>query len=152
VPRHFPTVLAGSNPPSLSGGSGRLELAHWLAAPGNPLAARVMVNRIWQQHFGEGLVRTPSNFGRLGEPPSHPELLDDLAARFMRSGWSIKAMHRLILLSRTYQQSSKTSKQVVEADPGNHLIGRMNRRRLEAEALRDSLLALSGRLDTRIGG
>jgi hypothetical protein len=152
VPRHFPTVLAGASAPSIGVESGRLELANWIASNNNPLTARVMVNRLWQHHFGEGLVRTPSNFGRLGEPPSHSELLDDLARRFVGSGWSIKAMHRLIMLSRTYQQSSKTSSQVVEADPGNRLLARMNRRRLEAEALHDSLLAIAGRLERQMWG
>ena len=111
-----------------------------------------MVNRIWQHHFGEGLVRTPSDFGERGERPTHPELLDFLAAKFVESGWSVKAMHRLIMLSATYQQSSKGSAAGMAKDPDNLLVGRANRRRLEAEAIRDSLLAVSGRLDPARGG
>jgi hypothetical protein len=152
VPRHFPSVLAGDNQPPITRGSGRLELARWLVAPNNPLTARVMVNRLWQHHFGEGIVRTPSNFGRLGTPPTHPELLDYLARRFVASGWSVKAMHRLILLSAAYQQSSRPPPESLRADPNNLLFGRMNRRRLEAEAVRDSLLAVCGCLDDRPGG
>ena len=116
------------------------------------MTARVMVNRLWQHHFGEGIVRTPSNFGRKGQPPSHPELLDWLARRFVESGWSIKAMHRLIVLSAAYQRSSKAPATLLDADPENRLFGRMVRRRLEAEELHDSLLALAGRLDARPGG
>ena len=124
----------------------------WLAQPDNPLTARVMVNRIWQHHFGEGLVRTPNDFGNRGERPSNPELLDWLAARFVESGWSVKAMHRLIMLSSTYQQSSRADAGALARDPENRLFGRMNRRRLEAEAIRDSLLAVAGRLDAAMGG
>src|SRR5262249_40226073 len=109
VPRGFPVVLTRGERPSIGRGSGRWALARWLASPGHPLTARVMANRIWQHHFGEGLVRTPSNFGRMGEAPSHPELLDWLARRFVESGWSIKAMHRMMLNSAAYQQSSATS-------------------------------------------
>ncbi len=110
----------------------------------NPLTARVMVNRIWQHHFGEGLVRTPNDFGERGEPPSNPALLDWLAARFVESGWSVKAMHRLIMLSSAYQQSSRTDAEAIAKDPDNRLFGRMNRRRLDAESIRDSLLAVAG--------
>jgi hypothetical protein len=153
VPRGFPKAL---QPPSgtapIKSGSGRLELARWIASPDNPLTARVLVNRLWQHHFGEGIVRTPSNFGRLGTPPTHPELLDYLARRFFESGWSIKAMQRLIVLSAAYQQSSHASRETRTADPDNRLFGRMNRRRLEAEALRDSLLAVSGCLNLHAGG
>jgi hypothetical protein len=149
VPRRFPQLLAGEKQPPITSGSGRLELARWIASADNPLTARVMVNRIWQHHFGEGLVRTPSNFGRRGAPPTHPELLDWLARRFVESGWSVKAVHRLILLSAAYQQASDNP---LAVDPENLLFGRMNRRRLEAEALRDSLLAVCGRLDERRGG
>ena len=152
VPRHFPVVFAGPEPPRITEGSGRLELARWIARPDNPLTARVMVNRIWQHHFGEGIVRTPSNFGRRGEPPSHPELLDWLARRFIDSGWSIKAMHRRILLSAAYQRSSQAPAVLREADPENRLWGRANRRRLEAEEIHDSLLALAGRLEDHPGG
>jgi hypothetical protein len=111
-----------------------------------------MVNRIWQHHFGEGLVRTPSNFGKLGRPPTHPELLDWLARQFVQSGWSVKQMHRLIVLSATYQQSSEAAPETFRADPDNLLFGRMNRRRLEAEAIRDNVLAAAGRLDPKMGG
>ena len=152
VPRHFPVVLAGECPPSIPSGSGRLELARWLASPENVLTARVIVNRIWQHHFGQGIVRTPSNFGKLGERPTHPELLDHLAARFVADGWSIKRLHREIMLSSTYQQSSEAAPESRRADPENRLLGRMDRRRLEAEAVRDSLLAVSGRLDPARGG
>jgi hypothetical protein len=152
VPRRFPAALAGDRQPPIRSGSGRLELARWLGSPGNPLTARVMVNRIWQHHFGEGIVRTPSNFGAQGERPSHPELLDYLAGRFVASGWSVKAMHRLILLSATYQQSSRAEKASRRADPENRQFGRVDGRRLEAEALHDSLLAVAARLDGRRGG
>jgi hypothetical protein len=152
VPRHFPVVIAGASQSPIAQGSGRKELAEWIASPAHPLTARVMVNRIWQHHFGEGLVRTPSNFGKLGTPPTHPELLDQLAVEFVRSGWSIKAMHRAMMLSATYRQSSKPSDETIKADPDNLLLGRMNRRKLEAEALRDSLLAVAGKLDTSAGG
>ncbi len=111
-----------------------------------------MVNRIWQHHFGAGLVRTPNDFGQRGERPTHPELLDFLAARFVESGWSVKAMHRLIMLSSVYQQSSRADAATLAADPDNHLIGRMNRRPLDAEAIRDSLLSVSGQLNSAVGG
>ncbi len=152
VPRHFPKLLAGDSQPPITQGSGRLELARWLASNTNPTTARVMVNRIWQHHFGQGIVRTPNNFGKLGDPPDNPELLDWLAEEFIRSGWSIKAMHRLIMLSSTYQQSSAAAPETLAADPDNHLFGRMSRSRLESEALRDSLLAVAGKLDTSTGG
>src|SRR5207253_3863155 len=115
--------------------SGRLELARWLTRPEHPLTARVMVNRIWQHHFGAGIVRTPNNFGELGDRPTHPELLDYLADQFIRAGWSIKAMHRQIMLSASYQQSSMPDADAASHDPGNHWWGRMNRRRLDAEGL-----------------
>jgi hypothetical protein len=152
VPRRFPEILAGRHQQPITSGSGRLQLARWLTRPDHPLTARVMVNRIWQHHFGEGIVRTPSNFGKLGLSPSHAELLDFLAREFVRCGWSIKHMHRLILLSATYQQSSDEEMETVKSDPDNHLFGRMNRRRLEAEALRDAILAVSGRLDRTMSG
>jgi hypothetical protein len=152
VPRHFPRILAGNNQPAIAEGSGRMQLARWIARPENPLTARVIVNRIWQYHFGEGLVRTPGNFGKLGEPPTHPELLDYLAHRLVEYGWSLKALHREIVLSAVYQQSSVAPEETVEADPDNRLWGRMNRQRLEAEAIRDSLLAVAGRLDRTLGG
>jgi hypothetical protein len=111
-----------------------------------------MVNRLWQHHFGKGIVRTPSNFGLLGEPPTHPALLDWLAGQFVQSGWSVKKMHRLIMLSSTYQQSSDATPATQKTDPDNRLWGRMNRRRLEAEAIRDNLLSVSGELDRKQGG
>jgi hypothetical protein len=111
-----------------------------------------MVNRIWQHHFGKGIVRTPGNFGKLGERPTNPELLDYLADQFVKSGWSIKQMHRLIMLSATYQQSSQPDAATLAADPDNRLFGRQNVRRLEAEPIRDTLLAVSGKLDHTMGG
>ena len=152
VPRRFPTILAGPAQPSIRTGSGRLELTEWLARKENPLTSRVMANRIWQYHFGEGLVRTPSNFGRLGEKPSHPELLDWLATRFVDYGWSMKALHRRILLSATYQQAADGDPATAKADPENRLLGRFPRRRLESEPLRDALLAVAGTLDPKPGG
>ncbi len=152
VPRGFPRVLTGERREPITIGSGRLQLADWLARADNPLTARVMVNRIWQHHFGEGLVRTPNNFGERGERPTHPELLDFLAARFVESGWSVKAIHRLIMLSSVYQQSSRADATSLAADPDNRLFSRMNRRHLNAEAVRDSLLSAAGRLDTKPGG
>ncbi|WP_165219700.1 PSD1 and planctomycete cytochrome C domain-containing protein [Aquisphaera insulae] len=151
VPRHFLSILGGNSAPFASG-SGRLELARAIASPSNPLTARVMVNRIWQHHFGRGLVRTTSNFGNLGERPSHPELLDHLAHTFMAGGWSMKALHREILLSAVYQQDSRVDARGDEVDPENTLLWRMNRRRLEVEAWRDAVLAVSGRLDPAVGG
>jgi hypothetical protein len=152
VPRGFPRILAGDKQKPVTEGSGRLQLAKWLTSPENPLTARVMVNRIWQHHFGEGIVRTPNNFGKLGTPPTHPELLDYLSHRFVESGWSVKAMHRAIMLSATYQQSSAAAAAALNADPENKLFGRMNRRRLDAESLRDSLLMAAGKLDLARGG
>jgi len=152
VPKQFLQIIAGEHQPPISSGSGRLELADWLANPGHPLTARVMANRLWQWHFGEGLVRTPNNFGKLGEPPTHPELLDYLARRFVQSGWSIKAMHRLILLSSSYQMSSTISKEAFEMDPANRLISHMSRRRLEVEEIRDGMLSMGGELDLTMGG
>jgi hypothetical protein len=152
VPRHFPTALGGSVTQTIGSGSGRPELARWLARPDNPLTARVMVNRIWQHHFGAGIVATPSNFGKMGRAPTHPELLDWLALRFIGSDWSIKQMHRMIMLSDAYQRSSRPTAALLEADPENHLWGRMERRPLAAEELHDGLLALAERLDERPGG
>ena len=152
VPRGFPKFIEGSAPPVVREGSGRRELAEWLTRPENPLTARVMVNRIWQHHFGIGLVPTSANFGAMGETPSHPELLDYLAGQFIASGWSVKAMHRLIMLSNVYQQSSESNPAGYAADPENRLLWRANRRRLESEAIRDSLFAVAGRLDWTLGG
>jgi hypothetical protein len=152
APRGFPRLLAGEHQSAITVGSGRLQLAKWLTDPQNPLTARVMVNRIWQHHFGEGIVRTPNNFGKLGSPPTNPELLDYLAHCFIDSGWSIKAMHRKIMLSAVYQQSSVPEPATLAADPENDLSGRMNRQRLDAEELRDSLLLAAGKLDPAFGG
>jgi len=153
VPRGAPKCVPAGPVESIPPGtSGRLELAQWLVDRRNPLTARVMVNRIWQQHFGSGIVRTPSNFGKLGEAPTHPELLDHLARRFVESGWSIKAMHRSMMLSSTYAQSTTATAETKRVDPENRLFGRMNRKRLEAEAIRDGLLAVSGGLDRTMGG
>jgi hypothetical protein len=151
APRRFLRVLGGEAVPS-GGGSGRLQLAGWLTDPHNPLTARVMVNRIWQGHFGTGLVKTPNDFGTRGEPPTHPELLDYLAARFVASGWSVKAMHRLMMLSDAYQRSGALDDQGAAADPDNSLLGRFSRRRLSAEEVRDAMLAVSGDLDPTPGG
>jgi len=151
APRRFLQITCGDETPSLAG-SGRLELAEWIASADNPLTARVMVNRIWQHHFGRGLVATSGNFGRMGAPPSHPELLDWLAARFVESGWSVKAMHRLIVMSSAYQQAGVVDERADAIDPEGELLSRRPPRRLAAEELRDSLLAVSGRLDTTMSG
>ena len=127
-------------------------MAEWLTRESNPLTARVMVNRIWQQHFGRGLVATGNDFGARGERPSHPELLDWLASRFVESDWSIKAMHRLIMSSAAYQQSSDYDAQSAEADPDARLLWRFKRRRLSAEEIRDAMLFVSGGLDSTMGG
>jgi len=155
----FPECVAGKVEPAKIPFRGestgrRIALAEWIASPQNPLTARVMVNRIWQYHFGEGLVRTPSDFGKNGSRPTHTELLDWLATQFVEQKWSIKAMHRLMLTSATYQQSTSHPdwKPYSDADPGNELLWRMNWGRLEAEVLRDSVLALSGRLNPERGG
>jgi len=152
VPRQFLGLLAGSHRKPFEKGSGRLELAKAIASPGNPLTARVAVNRVWIQHFGAGLVRTPADFGLRSEPPTHPELLDWLSARFMAEGWSFKKLHRWILLSATWQQSSQADRGVVEQDADNRWVGRQNRRRRDFESLRDVLLAFSGKLDWKMGG
>ncbi|HTI50987.1 MAG TPA: DUF1553 domain-containing protein, partial [Planctomycetaceae bacterium] len=153
VPRRFPRVLAGEQQPVLdSSQSGRLQFARWLTSPENPLTSRVIANRLWLWHFGEGLVRSPDNFGRLGERPTHPALLDHLAGELVRHGWSLKALHRRIMLSATYQMSTKFDERAAAADPENRLWWRMNRRRLEAEAIRDSILAVAGTIDLTMGG
>ncbi|MCI0457607.1 MAG: DUF1549 and DUF1553 domain-containing protein, partial [Gemmataceae bacterium] len=152
APRRFLGILAGDTPPPFTQGSGRLELARAIASKDNPLTARVMVNRVWGHLFGRGLVATPSNFGSLGERPTHPELLDWLASRFMAEGWSIKKLTRQILLSETYQRSGAFDERNAQLDPDNQLLWRMNRRRLEVEPWRDALLAVAGNLDSRLGG
>jgi uncharacterized protein DUF1549/uncharacterized protein DUF1553/cytochrome c len=179
VPRRFITVLAGEKQAPIDAArSGRLELANWIAAKENPLTARVMVNRIWQHHFGWGIVRTPDDFGIRGERPTHPELLDWLASYFVAGNeemgkrgnektdisslphspisspkpWSIKKMHRLIMLSNAYQMSSEHAPASYARDPENRLLWRMNRKRLEAEAIRDAILYANGQLDLTMGG
>jgi hypothetical protein len=153
VPRQFPEILAGPNRKPFTQGSGRLELAKAIASPENPLTARVFVNRMWIGHFGQGLVRTPSDFGVRSDPPTHPELLDWLAVQFVQGGWSMKKLHKTIMLSATYQQSSVGMPTAFSADPENRLLAHQNRRRLDFEAMRDSLLFASGRLDiSHIGG
>jgi hypothetical protein len=151
APPAFPAILARYDSHPQYSGSGRLQLADWLADAKNPLPKRVMVNRLWQWHFGEGIVRTPDNFGKMGERPTHPELLDYLAAEFVKRGYSMKAMHRLLMLSSTYQMASENAA-AVEADPDNHLFSRFNRRRLTLEEMRDGLLAIDGTLDLTMGG
>ena len=150
--RRFLAILGGDGAVAFKNGSGRLELANAIADKSNPLTTRVMVNRVWQRHFDRGLVRTPSNFGLLGEPPTHPELLDYLSSRFVEQGWSIKALHRSIMLSATYQMSSHSDARHSEIDPENRFLWRMNRRRLEVEVWRDAMLAVSDKLDRTIGG
>jgi hypothetical protein len=152
VPRRFLTVLSNGDPKPFIKGSGRLELAQAIASKDNPLTPRVMVNRVWAHHFGKGLVRTPGDFGVKGEPPTHPELLDWLASRFVAEGWSVKTLHRTIMLSAAYQQASDDRPELSTADPDNRLVWRMNRRRLDFESMRDSLLACAGELDLKAGG
>ena len=176
VPRRFLAILSPNEAAPFREGSGRLELAKAIADPANPLTARVMVNRVWQNHFGRGLVGTPSNFGLLGERPTHPELLDYLATQFMTSGWSIKQLHREIMLSATYRLASNSEGETRRAgegkkvsavpspsfpvspspnllsDPDNRLLWRQNRRRLDIESWRDSVLAICGNLDRTQGG
>jgi hypothetical protein len=152
VPRRFLEVLGGSNRLPFTNGSGRLELARAIADPQNPLTARVYVNRVWLHHFGEGLVRTPGDFGVRTEKPVQHDLLDYLAGSFVEDGWSTKKLHRLIVLSATYQQSCDAPPASLAADPENELLSRMNRQRLDFEALRDTLLAVAGKLDGTVGG
>jgi hypothetical protein len=178
VPRRFLELLAGPERKPFAKGSGRLELANAIASPGNPLTARVMVNRVWLHHFGSGLVRTPSDFGTRCESPTHPELLDWLARYFMNEGWSLKKLHRVIMLSAVYQQSSDVAQasslqvsklpvsatatqnalqpadkmSAIQIDPENRLLWHFNRQRLDFETMRDSLLAVSGELDAKSGG
>jgi len=151
VHRRFLELIEGTDQP-YSNGSGRIDLAASVSQADNPLTTRVFVNRVWQWHFGEALVRTPSNFGVLGEKPSHPELLDWLSSYFVEQNWSLKQLHRLIMHSATYQMSSRFDEVNFERDGDNRLLWRMNPRRLEVETWRDSLLAVSGRLDRALGG
>lgn len=152
VPRRFPAILGGSELSAECDTSGRMELADWIVSADNPLPARVMVNRLWQHHFGRGIVPTSNEFGRQGKPPTHPELLDWLSVRFRESGWSVKSMHRRILMSRTYQQSSVRGSQALESDPSNDWLSGYPRRRLDAESIRDTLLFLGGNLDLSPAG
>lgn len=152
VPRQFLEILSGPVRPAFTNGSGRLDLAHAITSKSNPLTARVMVNRVWQHHFGEGFVATPDDLGTMSETPSHPELLDYLAVRFRDEGWSLKNLHRLIMLSATYQQSSEDNPRYAQVDPSNRLLWRANIRRLEFEVLRDSFLAIGGSLDETMYG
>ena len=157
VPRRFiealsPAVYGTDRPPQFKEGSGRMELAEAIASPKNPLTARVLVNRVWMHHFGEGFVRTTDDMGTQSEKPSHPELLDYLAARFMDEGWSLKRLHRQIMLSATYQQSSETNALAEAKDASNRLLWRQNLRRLDFESIRDSMVLLTGRLDSTLFG
>ena len=152
VPRRFLAAVSPTKPEPFHEGGGRLELAQAIACRDNPLTARAIVNRVWMHHFGTPLVATPGDFGLRSEPPTHPEILDHLASRLTESGWSIKALHRRIMLSNTYQQQSDDRSAARAVDPENTLYWRANRRRLDFEATRDALLAVSGRLSGRIGG
>ena len=152
VPRGFPAVLAKSPDTTFKQGSGRLELADRIFTDAPGLAARVMVNRVWAWHFGKGLVGTPSDFGTQGEKPTHPELLDDLAARFIEHGWSLKWLNKEIMLSAAYQQSSNPRADGIQVDEANALLWRQNPRRLDAEAFRDTLTRSAGVLNLTMGG
>jgi hypothetical protein len=152
VARRYLEVLTPSEPIFVARGSGRLQLADALASPANPLTARVMVNRIWHHGFGHGLVRTCDDFGRMGDVPSHPELLDWLATRFVEDGWSVKKVIRLLATSQAFQMAGRADAKSAEADPLNRLLHHYPARRMEAEAIRDSILAVSGRLDRTMYG
>jgi Protein of unknown function (DUF1553)/Protein of unknown function (DUF1549)/Planctomycete cytochrome C len=156
VPRRFLQVLSSPDAPSFQNGSGRLELVNAIIDPANPLTARVMVNRVWMHHFGAGLVRSPGDFGARAEPPSHPELLDWLTSRFIADGWSLKSLHRLIVTSATYQQSTtgpvENRARALGEDPQNRWLGRMQPHHLTFEELRDAILSVTGELDQRLGG
>ena len=152
APRRFLQIVADGDRKPFVNGSGRLELAERIASDKNPLTARVMVNRIWKHHFGKGIVATPDNFGKTGARPTHPDLLDRLATRFMNSGWSIKYLQRTIVLSSAYRRSSAASAEARERDPANQWLSYMPVRRLEAEAIRDAVLAVAGALNRKIGG
>ncbi|MFI5460363.1 MAG: PSD1 and planctomycete cytochrome C domain-containing protein [Isosphaerales bacterium] len=152
VPRRLPGFFAGNAERPIVSESGRRELARWVASKENPLTARVIVNRVWQWHFGEGIVRTPSNFGMLSEPPTHRKLLDWLAARLVDDGWSLKNLHRRIMLSAAYRQAGGAPRDQIARDPDNRWAGRFAARRLEAEAIRDAMIFVTGRLDLAAGG
>jgi len=152
VPRRMPRFLAGNEQAPITAGSGRREVAKWVSGKSNPLTARVIVNRMWQWHFGSGIVRTPNNFGILSEPPSHPELLDWLAARLMEENWSLKEMHRRMALSGTYRRTGKVTVEEFGRDPDNRFFGRFAARRLDAEEIRDAMLSVNGSLTSVPGG
>jgi Protein of unknown function (DUF1553)/Protein of unknown function (DUF1549)/Planctomycete cytochrome C len=152
APRGFLTILGGMRLPAGYQGSGRLELAKWLSSAENPLTSRVIVNRVWLHHFGKGLVQTPNDLGKRGAAPTHPELLDYLAARFIAGGWSIKRLHRELMLSRVYQLGSGENAANAGLDAANHYLWRFNRRRLDAEEIRDAMLAVSGALEPNAAG
>jgi hypothetical protein len=152
APRGFVTIATLSQPPSIQKGSGRLELAQWVANPTNPLTARVYVNRVWYDVFGEGIVRSVDNFGIRGEAPSHPELLDYLATDFVQQGWSVKKLVRQMVLSETFRMASTPNKNAMDADPENRLLWRMNRKRLAGEEIRDAILQIDGQLNLGRGG
>jgi hypothetical protein len=152
APPRFLSVLSAGEPKTFDKGKERIELAQAIASPSNPLTARVIVNRIWQYHFGAGLVLTPSNFGQLGDRPSHPELLDYLASRFMEEGWSLKKLHREIMLSAAYAESAREPAGAANVDPDNRLLSHANRHRLDAESLRDAILSAAGNLDLKCEG
>jgi len=152
VPRRFIEICSPGGRTEVKEGSGRLELARAIAAPSNPLTARALVNRAWMHHFGQGFVRTPDDLGNMCETPSHPELLDWLAGRFMETGWSLKKLHKWVLLSNTYQQSTDTNPVYEKKDPANRLLWRANLRRLDFESIRDTMVALTGKLDPTLGG
>jgi hypothetical protein len=152
VPRRFLEVLNSQTSHGQTSSSSRLDLANHVTDPNNPLTARVIVNRVWKHHFGEGLVRSTDDFGAMGQAPSHPELLDWLAKEFVAKGWSLKSLHRMIMLSHAYQMTSDAQPEADKVDPNNRLLHRMNTRRMEAESIRDSILSVSGRLDTTMFG
>ena len=152
APPHFLSILSSGEPKVFDKGKERLELAEAIASPANPLTARVIVNRVWQHHFGAGIVRSASNFGQLGDRPSHPELLDYLAARLVREGWSIKKLHREIMLSAVYAESVAASPAAEATDPENRLLSHATRRRLDAESIRDEILFTAGNIDLTCGG
>lgn len=152
APKAFPAILSAFDTKPNFAGSGRLQLAEWLGQAEHPLTGRVMINRVWQWHFGEGLVRTPDNFGKTGEKPTHPELLDYLSREFVKRGWSVKAMHRMLMLSSAYQMASVNPALPADGDADNRLLTRFNRRRLTVEEMRDGLLAIDGTIDLTVGG
>jgi hypothetical protein len=152
APRQFIEIIGGKERKKYSVGSGRIELSNSVIDPSNPLTARVIVNRIWGWHFGQGLVRTPSNFGTIGEKPSHPLLLDWLASNFIKEGWSIKNLHKIILSSSTWQMSSDYNKEKFDKDGDNKMLWRYSPRKLEVESWRDTLLSVTGELDKKVGG